>query len=171
MCHFITLIVRGELPDLAAVMKRHGRSATPIDNPSIRGILSADEAQFLTTSGHCDCGTVLAARSVEQYDPLKEAARLRRKGWSDAKIARSLRDSERADSRPTKHIDSFEFWNAVLEDVAAMPRIKGVGLLVHAYEGDVGNEEFQAARRDLSGGNFAEALANMREDELLFIAR
>jgi hypothetical protein len=61
MCHFITLVApTADAAAVLAVMKRHGRAADPIDNPSIRKVLRSDEQQYVTTSGHCDCGTALA---------------------------------------------------------------------------------------------------------------
>jgi hypothetical protein len=60
VCYFITLVVCGSHRDaIAPVVMRHGRRATPIHNPSVESILKPGEAQFLTTVGHCDCGTVL----------------------------------------------------------------------------------------------------------------
>ena len=95
MCHFITLIApTDDVAAVRAMMERHGRAAEPIDNPSIRKVLRQGERQYLTTPGHCDCGTVLAPRkgSAEAFEEklAKEAARLKRKGWSQAKIARAV---------------------------------------------------------------------------------
>ena len=123
MCHFVTLIVPTDDADaVGAIMKRHGRAADPIDNPSIRKVLKVGERQFLTTSGHCDCGTVLAPRheTAASFEEklAKHAARLKRKGWSEAKIARTIEDRRRADARPDGgDCDSLEMWNAVLCDL------------------------------------------------------
>src|SRR5688500_12714415 len=73
LCDSITLIApTDDQPALAAVMKRHGRAAHPIDNPSIRKVLRADERQYLTTVGHCDCGTVLGPRHHETPEELED---------------------------------------------------------------------------------------------------
>ena len=65
MCHFVTLIApTGNADAVRDVMNRHGRAAKPLDNPSIRKVLREEEHQYLTTRGHCDCGTILAPLSV-----------------------------------------------------------------------------------------------------------
>ena len=68
-------------------MQSHGRNATPIENPSIREVLDSDEYQYLTTSGHCDCGTVLYdddttledEKEYEEKRIKKEITRMKRK--------------------------------------------------------------------------------------------
>ena len=77
MCYFITLVVRGShRAAIAPVVMRHGRRATPIHNPSVESILKPGEAQFLTTVGHCDCGTALGRRAAQVHD---QAAKLAKK--------------------------------------------------------------------------------------------
>lgn len=104
------------------VMDRHGRAAEPVDNPCIREVLGEGEHQYLSTRGRCDCGTILAPRHAtpEAFDKkvAMEEARMRRKGWSESKIARALEDRRRADARPSGGgSDSLELWNAVLRDL------------------------------------------------------
>jgi len=154
MCHFITLIVPTDDADaVRTVMDRHGRAATAIDNPSLRKALRDDERQYLTTRGHCDCGTVLAPRhdTPEAFEEkiAKEVARWKRRGWSETKIARAIEDQRKADARPkgTAGGDSLELWNAVLRDLGDELQLPYAGLFIRFYSGDVGVEEFQATRR------------------------
>jgi hypothetical protein len=61
MCYFITLIVpTADTVSVGRVMKSHGRIAEPVNNPSVQKVTREPERQFLTTSRHCDCGSVLA---------------------------------------------------------------------------------------------------------------
>jgi hypothetical protein len=123
MCYYITLVVPTQDADaVRTVMYQHGREATPIDNPAIRKVLRDDERQYLTTRGHCDCGTVLAHRydTPEHFEDKldKEAVRMRRKGWSEAKIARAIDDQRKAGARPIgRGSDSLELWHATLQNL------------------------------------------------------
>lgn len=174
MCHFVTLIA----PDadeaaLRAVMDRHGRAAEPIDNPSIRRLLLPGERQYLTTRGHCDCGTVLAPRRRESAGEFedrlaKEASRLARKGWSEAKIARATEDRRKAAARGDGGgVDSYEMWVAAIGELFRELRLPYVGLFVRFYSGAIATEEFAATRREAPKRQpLAEALASIENDEV-----
>ena len=119
------------------------------------------EHQYLTTVGHRDCGTVLAARpddTVEDFEEqlAGEAARLKRKGWSEAKIGRAVddrrkaEDRRQADARSERRVaDSLELWNAVLSDLGDKLKLAYAGLFVRSYSGAIGSEEFRASRRQV----------------------
>ena len=173
MCHFITLIAPTEdAAAVRAVMERHGRAASTIDNPSVQKVLSDGERQYLTTRGHCDCGTILAPPhdtpdAIEEKFG-KEAARLRRKGWSEAKVERAMEDRRKADARPARAgPDSIELWHAVLRDLCGDLKLPYVDLLIRFYSGGIGAEIFSASRRDVSKRTlWNEALGSMEHDEV-----
>lgn len=176
MCHFITLIVPTD--DAAAVrlvMERHGRAANPIDNPSIRKVLRDGEHQYLTTRGNCDCGTVLAPRhdSPDAFEErlAREKARMRRKGWSEAKVARAIEDKRKTDAKPDAGgSDSIELWNAALHDLLNELSIPYAGLLVRLYSGAIATEGFTASRRDIQKDvPWHEALASLEHDEVTIL--
>ncbi len=173
MCHYITLVAPTE--DVAAlreVMERHGRAAHPIANPSVKKVLRGDERQYLTARASCDCGTILAHQpetSDEVEERLgKEAARLRRKGWSEAKIARAMEERRRADARPGRPgPDSIELWKDVMRDLGHELKVSHVGFLVRLYSGALDTEVFNATRRDVpKGAPWDQALASMAADEV-----
>jgi hypothetical protein len=173
MCHFITLIAPTEDADaVRAVMERHGRAADPIDNPSIRKVLRENERQYVTTRGHCDCGTVLAPRhdtpAAFEDKLAKEAARMKRKGWSEAKIARAVEDRRKADARPNGGgSDSLELWNAVLHDLHETLKLSYAGLFVRLYSGVIATEAFRATRRQVAKNvEWQNALASLEHDEV-----
>jgi hypothetical protein len=172
MCHFVTLIApTDDAAAVRAIMDRHGRGAGPIDNPSIRKVLRDGDHQYLTTRGHCDCGTILSPRhpSPEAFEDelAKEGSRLKRKGWSQAKIARAIEDRRRADARPRGGgPDSIELWSALLIDLKEELKLPYVGLLVRAYSGAIETEVFAAKRRELPRGAGHDALTSLREDEV-----
>lgn len=179
MCHFITLIApTDDQPALAAVMKGHGRAAEPIANPSIAKILLPDERQYLTTVGHCDCGTVLGPRHhdtpEEQEDRLaKEASRLARKGWSEAKIARAIGDRRRAEARPDGGGgDSIEMWVEAVRDLLDRLRLPHVGLFVRLYDGNIATERFVATRRTARrDAPLRDVLSSLQLDEVTIVKR
>jgi len=173
MCHFITLVApTDDVAALQAVMKRHGRGATPVDNASIRKVLGDADRQFLTTRNHCDCGTVLAC-GPEDPDAAeegfaKEAERLKRKGWSTAKIARAMEGRRKAEARPDDRApDSIDLWAAVLRDLGETLKLPHAGLVVRLYSGAIEAETFDARRREApAGAPLNETLASMRQDEV-----
>lgn len=173
MCLFITLIVpTNDTVAVHKVMERHGRAASPTDNPSIRKVLRDGERQYLSTRGHCDCGTVLAPydekpETIEEK-LAKEAVRLRRKGWSETKIARALEDRRKADAKPTHGgSDSLELWNAVLHDLRDELKLPYAGLFIRQYNGAIETETFTASRHEvLTDLPWQEALASLKQDEV-----
>jgi hypothetical protein len=176
MCHFITLIVPSDDTEaVRAAMDRHGRAATPIDNPSVRKVLRESERQYLTTRAHCDCGTALVQRretaEVREERFAREADRMRRKGWSEAKIERALEDRSKADSRPDPPgPDSIEFWSALLRDLGDELKLPYAGLFVHSYSGAMDSEILHASRRDMPGDMaLHHALKSIEEDEVAIL--
>jgi hypothetical protein len=172
MCHFITLIApTTDATAVLTVMKRHGRAAAPIDNRSIRKVLREGEHQYLTTSGHCDCGTILGQgedSSETEARLAKETDRMLRKGWSEAKIARALEDQRKVRARPSNggH-DSIGMWCTVLQELGKDLKLPHAGLLVRCYSGRIDSEVFAVSRRDAPKTMPRdEALLSMREDEV-----
>jgi hypothetical protein len=173
MCHFITLIApTGDVAAVSAVLGRHGRAARAVDNPSVRGSLREGERQYLTTRGHCDCGSVLSLRRDTPEELEKtlaaEEARLRRKGWSNAKIARAVEDRRKAGAKPERghETDSFDLWATALTDLRSDLGLSCAGLLIRFYSGDVSDDSFEASRREVRGEDLRGALATLREDEV-----
>ena len=173
MCHFVTLIVpTDEVAAVREIMRRHERDAKPIDNPSVRAVLHDGEHQYLTTPGHCDCGTVLAPRheTPETFEDTlaKKRARMKRRGWSDAKIARALDDLRKNDARPNAGgSDSLELWHAALRDLRDQLKLPYAGLLVRFYSGAIATEAFRTSRRDIPRGEpWQDALASLEHDQV-----
>jgi hypothetical protein len=171
MCSYITLVVRGDAAAAAGVLLRHKRAATPIANPSVRQVLEKGETQFLTTVGHCDCGTALGAARSRKRDRPREAEKLRKKGWSQTKVDRAMEHQRKSDERPdARAVDDLVFWADLLRDVAATPGVAGAGVLVHFYSGDVETEQFSASRLEVGPeDNLQEELAQLQENELLVL--
>ncbi len=172
MCHYITLIVPSDdTTALAAVMRRHDRIAQAVDNPLLAKALRPGERQYITARS-CDCGTVLGQQPDDAAVATKagnEADRLRRKGWSEARITRALTDKARAESRPHRPgPDSLDKWSAILTDLAKDLRLPHAGLFVHFYSGGIETEDLTATRREIGkSDDRLAALGTMSEDELM----
>ncbi len=102
MCTYITAVIAADA-DEAAIRQcadQWGHGWKAIDNRHVLGQLRPGERYYLTTRGHCDCGTALGSMGPEwehrSKDPANKVPALRRKGWSEAKITRWLKDKERA---------------------------------------------------------------------------
>ncbi len=153
-------------------MSQHGRRAERVTNPSVEAVLKDGESQYVTTNGHCDCGTVLGSvregRDTAEADFAKEVSRLKRKGWSDTKISRALGDRERANERSgDKGPDSFELWNAILTDFRDALNLPYVGLMVRMYSGNVESEVFEFTRHRVAKNiPMEKALGFIRPDEV-----
>ena len=145
MCHYITAVLpkSADHDRLDAIARHHGRQFRPLHSPSIEAQIQPDEQYFLTTAGHCDCGTPLGAvarghRGAPDWHALER--RLIRKGWSKGKVARSISqkqedhrlaaDASAADSR-TQLSDWVDFIGAVL----ATGKVSHLGLLLHMSPG------------------------------------
>lgn len=177
MCYYIALVVRGsDAATIDGVLRRHGRQAKPISNASIGGALVPGEAQFLTTVGHCDCGTALAPTVIDRVaNRTEQVAKLAKKGWSQAKIDRWLSDRVKADDRAAerRHAntpDSVELWCGIISALLATPGVQNAGVLLHFYSGDVEDEVIEPIRETVPIRDFEARLTSIREDQLLMAA-
>ena len=174
MCHYIALLVRGgEAAAIDHVLRRHGRQARPLGNLSIASALEPGEAQFLTTVGHCDCGTALAPAPVDRASKrTQQAAKLAKEGWSQAKIERWLVDREKADQRADerRHAntpDTVELWSRIISELMSVSGVQQAGLLLHFYSGDIEQETIEPLRETVPLRDFSASLKRLREDQLL----
>ncbi len=197
MCQYITAILPNDVDSaaIAAVFRTHGRACEAYVNAALAAQIGDAERSYCTTVGHCDCGTPLGSVDVaaaprggdddadpEDADPETEdvsqahaieAARLRRKGWSEAKIARALAQRDQALARPRvrrgeQQQTSLNQWRTLILETLATSRTAYVGLLLHHYHGSINNEEIALRSREIVRANdLNEAkLAAMREDTI-----
>jgi hypothetical protein len=103
MCTFVLAVLPKsvDVTALDAVARRFGRCISPFANGAdeIGPSLGTAERLFGTTPDHCDCGTALGRAAMPRgrgFEPSHEAARMRRKGWSEARIARAVAQAEAA---------------------------------------------------------------------------
>ena len=169
MCHYITLIVpTDDTAAVKAVMEIHGRTATPIAGVSIAKVLRSNERQYLTARNNCDCGTILVQWPDSPDDEDKFVARLKRKKWSDSKIARAVAERrEAAEKPPTSRVDSYELWEKVILRLRAELSLPYVALLLRFYSGGIEDDIFVATRRELPAElSVLEGLSQVTENEV-----
>jgi hypothetical protein len=139
MCTFISVVLPAsiDLDAVATVLRVHGRACTPYAHPTLQ--LASEERIFSTTPGHCDCGTPLAS-SRDETDVDRDAQwreRMRRKGWSMAKIARAEKQRMEAEERPVSpkasgSVTSLSKWRALIEAVLDSHATAMFGLFVES---------------------------------------
>jgi hypothetical protein len=154
MCLIITAVVPDEVRNqaFAEVTKKHQLSFAPCENWHLQGQLRPSEQYVQATATHCDCGSPLFAKPKDrtQENLVRQLAKLRRKGWSEAKIRKW---SESTAPRPVdpnaapKGQRSVHDWAEFLEEALSLGNAPYVGLVGHWYSGDVSTEQFTLSGR------------------------
>ena len=180
MCTFISAVLPADadIDAIAMRLRAHGRSCGVYLHPTLK--LAPGERICSTTVGHCDCGTPLASvRDDSAADRLTQwRERMRRKGWTAAKIARA--EAQRADAadRPVpvkggEVVTSLAEWRAMIEAVLLSRDTTWFGLFVES-NGRGGVEESSQApiRRQVRLASLDETmLAAMQQDVIYEFGR
>jgi hypothetical protein len=174
VCTYITLIAATDdldrLNAALATLDRRGqvRRAERIDTPGLRPLLAADEREYLISRNPCDCGAFLGSALQQGEDPPEaraaEIARYRRRGWSEARIARAMTDKARADARPAGRTPNEDaaYWIDLLTTLSRELELNRLALMHHFYSKSPGNEPEIATRRKAGRmREAAEVLASM----------
>lgn len=144
------------------------------DSPAT-DLLEVGETYFLTTRGHCDCGTALG--SLLGHEPLEtgyaeEVQRFEKRGWSQNKIQRWLSDKQKAAEQRREEArvsggPGAEEWLAFLREVTASGAAESVAILLHFYSGGVESERVRFSREVVSLSDVSvDFLLTMEEDRL-----
>ena len=155
MCYYITGILspgaEGEkVKDLA---ESHHLQWKPISIPSLQKQLNVGETIYWTTRGTCDCNSDIGGLAHEEQisyatkrDDLIE--KCQRKGWGKAKIDRLLCEWDASQRRIQQTNENARLnslgdvtnWMGLIRDVLTLNAARHIGLLKHAYSGDVVTE-------------------------------
>ena len=176
MCHYITAALPAgvDLKSLKPILKAHRQVLRPAENRFVQEQLPAGAQYLSCTSKHCDCGTALGWLHLqdERTAPPGDEAKLRRKGWSEARIqrwsaerARAEEKVERAVAAGTPH-EEAERWAAFLRAVLKWGEAEWFGLLLHWYRGDAETERIHFADtvQVASAEVDADSILRLRED-------
>lgn len=140
MCTFITLFLPTSFPvdEAAAIMQRSGRRLFAQASPSLQAAGRGWQPWLSTT--HCDCGTALASAGTAP-EWKGDAERWRKKGWSEAKIARAQAEqtARHAQDLRVRRDEALGDANQWLQRIDALlgAGAARIGLLVRDYDGSV----------------------------------
>ena len=177
MCRFVTATLPANAPlaALDTLARAHGRQLRPLASPSVQRQLTAGEAYFLTTPGHCDCDAPLGwARRSRTTDWDEEARKLTRKGWSAAKAARALAQKrEQADvdaQAEARRIDAeMAKWVVFIDAMLGSGQVRALGLLLHHYSGPLDEDIRIRERRPVSVGAALPAILRNLDEDVLYL--
>lgn len=177
MCHFVTATLPASAPHAAldALARQHGRQFKRLHSEAVERQLGAGVGYFITTLGHCDCGTSLGAshrREARQPEWADEEKKLVRKGWSKAKVARAIAQkrecvvADQANAR-LREAEDIARWERFVLAVLQSGFASEIGLLLHGYSGPL-DEPFQLAGQHVVPATvpLPEILRSMSEDVL-----
>lgn len=181
MCHFVTAVLPASAPhaELDAVAHKHGRQLCPLASPSIERQIRSDQRYFLTTIGHCDCGTVLGsdnACAARAPDWAVEEQRLLKKGWSKAKISRALAQKQKCfitsdQAAQLASAAELRSWADLISEVLDSGA-REFGLLLHSYRGPLDEDiQLKGVEHVVAGVTTGETLRQMREDVLYLFGK
>jgi len=157
VCHYITATLPpdADLATIAAIFDNCKFGFELIDNAHIMAQLPAGSRYILTTRKHCDCGTVLGSLTHTAESPTgvpkHDVERVRKQGWSEAKIKRWLTEKQAArekDERKAQHQaeggkQAAKPWLDLLTAVLESGTTKQLGILLHWYKSGVANERIR----------------------------
>lgn len=177
MCHYITAVLPTTDSDagLGGLVEKHRLLFERVSNDSVSAQLRPGERQLRATGHMCDCGTGLGAgrRAPAESDLDRRVAKLQKKGWGEAKIARWLDQQEsnehsRARKRAARsETPTAEEWHRFLVEVLGSGGVEWVGLLLHWYSGDLSEEQVRFARQPVSFSELSpQLLLDLKEDVL-----
>lgn len=144
MCDFImvTLPQKANVDAVRALaIETYGRQFKPLSQ-NWKLPVAVQDHWYLTTRGHCDCGTALGRlrRGSENEETPEEIERQQRqtlenKGWSKARIARWFAEREKAADAKAHRQDespgmSAARWKNFLSDALSQKMTPQIGLMV-----------------------------------------
>lgn len=181
MCLFVTALLpeSTHIDGAAEIFEKHKVGFKRISNPSVLEQSAPGDIYILTTHGWCDCSTALGMatrRAVHPPpDPHERVSKLRKQGWSEAKIQRWLEQKEQSEEKRERRLHAraenetpyLDRWLGLIPELLRSGHASRVGLLLHFYNhGSLENDRIEFARQEevsLTELN-AEYLLHMEED-------
>ncbi|MDR2958696.1 MAG: hypothetical protein LBV10_04065 [Stenotrophomonas sp.] len=161
MCTFITLFLPTSFPldEAAAIMQRSGRRLFAQASPSLQAAAGPGWQPWLSAT-HCDCGTALASAGAPP-EWKSDAERWRKKGWSEAKIARAQAEQTARHEQDQQMVreqalDDAGQWLQRIDALLGAGAAR-IGLLVRDYDGSVGARQAKPPERRWSRARLAAA--------------
>jgi|SRR5581483_653118 len=130
------------------------------------------DTTILVTRSYCDCGTPIGKmrRVGPQHDPERAARQLRERGWSEAKIARSLAQKKEAKQRRDARgqataVAGLRQWVTFFKGAPAHGRLESIGVFFREDGRWLSDMDLMHGQRESSAlaALDAEVLAQLRE--------
>ena len=179
MCRFITIIAPQSCNEQAtAILKHHRSYVCETHNKDLAKAGPSKSIQLISPHAGCDCSTILDAPWQGErgtFDEGSLAEKMRRKGWSEAKIERALADKKHGLATTTHRgpSDSFELWQLIITDLLEGCASAGpIGIILHEYQGDMDSQPMSPSIRRIPANlSILDALRSLKEAELLLFDR
>ena len=170
MCTYIAAVLPAGTDPKAAgeLFEKHNLGFWQIhDRPPA---ISKDQLYVLTSTKYCDCGTVLGRgciRNPHTKEPETEIPKLRKKGWSEAKINRWLEDKTRKpDPRDTESEEELARWIVTIQEILTSGVTKSLGVFVHFYNEGFGADIIKRVEQVKLADLSPELLLGLADDTL-----
>lgn len=165
MCHYITAIVpkQADIQALNRIGQPYGLTFSPLENDSVEKQLRSDQQYLWKESKFCDCGTAFGAFALDGNKKpdtyKKDLKKLRKKGWSEAKIQKWLDNKARTEQKEVrseewskkKYEQDAQVWIQFLTELSTKNICSYLGLMFHWYAGDLETERIQILQTHPSG--------------------
>jgi hypothetical protein len=162
MCHFITATLpqTANHKSVSAIFTSYQLAFKQIANPHVLSQLDAKDIYILTTTGRCDCGTVLGrlngSSESQSINYPNDVKKFRKQGWSEAKIQRWLSEKEQVqEKQESKNIILTEestleasHWVEFIKVLLKSGFTQRLGLLLHLYHSGIESERIKILRKE-----------------------
>ena len=182
MCHYITAILPQTADPhlLGSIFALYKVGLEQISNPHVARQIRPGDRHILTTTGHCDCGTVLGClnrnTASKETNHDRELKKLHKQGWSEAKIQRWLDEKKRTKEKHSReeavHANAGTSetvrWVRFITGILRSGQTQQIGLLLHWYRGHIESERISITdrKRVTIDEVTPKLLLEMREDVL-----
>ena len=191
MCHYITGTFESSkigIEHINAIGKDFGLQFVDCKNDFIHAQLDSKEHYIAKVSKYCDCGTPLGSWNKEHVKSIQRAQRsqeaeiekLKKKGWSAAKIERFLTNRDKNNEKRglssqqqyEKATEDIQQWVNFINQLLSKTSIETFGLLLHFYSGSIENERIKISRKQVAFNDLLDKiLIEMDEDTLYLIQK
>jgi hypothetical protein len=153
MCYFILAVLPAttDWNQFESVCRKHKIYMKPLENQSLKSRLGDVRVGLVSArNDHCDCDSSIGRdykhKPHDQSDDSekKEREKLKKKGWSAAKINRALTDRQNA-HHTSNDTDELSSWLAFMN--TTVQTAGSIGLLLHIYSGDLEAETIELASK------------------------
>lgn len=185
MCIFITAIIPADFDFAGAkpTLEKHGMLFEKIENQFLQNQIHGDIAVRASRSV-CDCDTSLGSerrlKSVEQkyQNYHAEISTKRKKGWSDSKIKRWLKEKETTAERKLHSLEDkcnedVNNWIEFITSLFSQNLTNRLGLMIHMFNGGLADERIilKGSERIEFTGDLIERLKDFEQDTVYMISK